>query len=51
MTTELLDDIHPGPILLEDFMKPLDISNIDRCTPHHRRQRVRTQGPMLMPDA
>jgi addiction module HigA family antidote len=26
MTTELLDDIHPGEILLEDFMKPLGIS-------------------------
>lgn len=26
MTTELLDDIHPGEILLEDFMKPLGIT-------------------------
>lgn len=26
MTTELLDDIHPGKILLEDFMKPLGIT-------------------------
>jgi addiction module HigA family antidote len=24
--TELLDEIHPGEILLEDFMKPLGIS-------------------------
>lgn len=24
--TELLDEIHPGEILYEDFMKPLDIS-------------------------
>ncbi len=23
---ELLDEIHPGEILLEDFMKPMDIS-------------------------
>ena len=26
MTTELLDEIHPGEILLEDFMKPLGIT-------------------------
>ena len=26
MKTELLDPIHPGEILLEDFMKPLEIS-------------------------
>lgn len=26
MTTELLDEIHPGEILLEDFMEPLDIT-------------------------
>ncbi len=26
MNTELLDPIHPGEILLEDFMKPLGVS-------------------------
>ena len=26
MTTELLDEIHPGEILLEEFMKPLGIT-------------------------
>ncbi len=26
MTTELLELIHPGEILLEDFMKPLNVS-------------------------
>lgn len=26
MKTELLEPIHPGEILLEDFMKPLEIS-------------------------
>ncbi len=26
MTTELLDEIHPGEILLEEFMKPLHIT-------------------------
>lgn len=26
MNTELLDEIHPGEILLEDFMKPLGIT-------------------------
>ena len=26
MTTELLDEIHPGEILLENFMKPLGIT-------------------------
>ena len=26
MTTELLDEIHPGEILLEDFMKPMGIT-------------------------
>ena len=25
MTQELLDEIHPGEILLEDFMKPMGI--------------------------
>ncbi|MBK6639358.1 MAG: HigA family addiction module antidote protein [Rhodocyclaceae bacterium] len=25
--TELLDEIHPGEILLEDFLKPLNISS------------------------
>ena len=26
MTTELLDEIHPGEILREDFIKPLGIT-------------------------
>jgi addiction module HigA family antidote len=26
MTTQLLDEIHPGEILLEEFMKPLGIT-------------------------
>ena len=26
MATELLDEIHPGEILLEDFMKPMSIT-------------------------
>lgn len=26
MSTELLDEIHPGEILLEEFMKPLGIT-------------------------
>ena len=26
MTTELLDEIHPGEILLEEFMKPMHIT-------------------------
>jgi addiction module HigA family antidote len=26
MMTKLLDEIHPGEILLEDFMKPMDIT-------------------------
>lgn len=26
MTTQLLDEIHPGEVLLEDFMKPMGIS-------------------------
>ena len=26
MMTELLDEIHPGEILLEDFMKPIGIT-------------------------
>ncbi|AWW44066.1 HigA family addiction module antidote protein [Polynucleobacter paneuropaeus] len=27
MTTKLLDEIHPGEILLEDFMKPMGITS------------------------
>jgi antitoxin HigA-1 len=28
---ELLDEFHPGEILLEDFMKPMGISNSPNC--------------------
>jgi hypothetical protein len=42
MLRKTLPDIHPGEILLEEFLKPMDISqNASRpqSSPHRRRQR------------
>ncbi len=33
--TELLDEIHPGEILLEDFMKPMGITARRLATRNH----------------
>jgi addiction module HigA family antidote len=52
--TELLDEIHPGEVLLEDFMKPLNISarklsaDID-VSPSRISDLVRGQRP-ITPD-